>query len=142
MADTVSAFAALPNREAAAHLLDGFTDGEFPAPTGYNVLVLQYVTPEKKGSLFMPQQVQREDEFQGCVGIVLRVGPEAYADAAKFPAGPWAKPGDWVAWPRMKGAVTRFAITGGAGGSKRAVLTIMADDAFVAVGVDPTRIAV
>ena len=139
MAHEHHAFADLPNRAAAAHMLDGFTDAEFPRPTGYNVLVAQYITPEKKGSLFMPEQTRREDEYQGCVGIVLAVGPEAYADAAKFPAGPWVKPGDWVAWPRMKGAVTRFALVNG---QRKAVLTIMADDAFVAVGVNPERLAV
>lgn len=139
--DTLSAraFADLPNRAAAAHILDGLADGEFPEPCGWNVLVLQYVTPERKGGLIMPVQVQREDEFQGCVGIVLRLGPEAYKDQRKFPRGPWVAAGDWVAWPRLKGAVTRMAIVHG---SHKAVLTVLADDAFVATGIDPERLSV
>ena len=133
-------FADLPNRAPAAHLLDLVDPASVPTPVGYNVLVLQYVRPEKVGSLFMPEQAKREDEFQGAVGIVLAVGPDAYS-GSKFTSGPWVKPGDWVAWPRLKATATKFAVMGGHGKS-RVVFAVLADDSFTAKGVDPERLSV
>ena len=39
------------------------------------------------------------------------MGPLAYADTVKFPAGPWCKKGDWIIFGRYAGA--RMNIDGG-----------------------------
>jgi hypothetical protein len=135
---TAKPFADLPNREKAAHLLDDVEMSDIPSPTGYHVLVLNYVRPRKIGSLLMPENAIKEDEFQGFVGYVLAVGPDAYADKARFPSGPWVKPGDWVAWPRMKSIATRFPVNG-PDGRTRTVFSVMSDEAFTAVGINPER---
>lgn len=130
------AFPDLPNRLAAAHLLDGIDAGSVPAPTGYHVMVLQYRRPEKTGGgIIIPAQAHREDDYQGVVGYVLALGPDAYNDS-KFTSGPWVKPGDWVAWPRLKATAVRFAVRS-SDGRGSVVFCVLDDDAFVATGVDP-----
>lgn len=120
-----------------AHLLEGkrIEDLVFPDPTGWHVMVLQYVRPDGKvlaggGKLFFADQTRKEDEYQGRVGLVLAVGPDAYRDAVKFPAGPWVKPGDWVCWPALESAAQRQKYHG-------VVLAFLPDDRVVGVGVDP-----
>lgn len=118
------------------HLLEGKpADLEFPDPTGWHVLVLQYIRPKERalvggGVLHLPDSVVREDEFQGRVGVVLAVGPEAYRDVGKYPGGPWCKPGDWVLWPAVENGAMRQRYHG-------LVVGLLADDRVVAVGVDP-----
>jgi hypothetical protein len=115
-----------------AHLLDGVRDIEIPAPTGWHVLVLQYIRPEKVGSIFLADQTRKEDEYQGRVGLVLALGPDAYADTVKFPNGPWCQVGDWVLWPPMESAATRFRYG-------KAVLALINDDRVLMRGVDPVQ---
>lgn len=119
-----------------AHLLEGKpADLDFPDPTGWHVMVLQYVRPESKavaggGKLYFPDQTRKEDEYQGRVGLVLAVGPDAYKDPAKFPAGPWVTPGDWVAWPALESAAQRQRYHG-------LIVAFLPDDRIVATGVNP-----
>jgi len=135
------AFSDLPNRAAAAHLLDSIDPSVVPTPTGYHVLVLQYRRPERTaGSIILPEQAHKEDDYQGVVGYVLALGPDAYT-GDKFATGPWVQPGDWVAWPRLKATTTRFSMKT-ADGRGHVVLSVLDDDAFVAVGVDPERLSV
>ena len=135
------AFADLPNRTAAAHMLDSIDASVIPLPTGYHVLVLQYRRPERTaGSIILPAQALKEDDYQGVVGYVLALGPDAYT-GDKFGSGAWVKPGDWVAWPRLKATTTRFAVKT-ADGRGHVVLSVLDDDAFVATGVDPERLSV
>ena len=135
-----TAFADLPNRGPAAHLLDVMDPAAIPRPLGYNVLVLLYVRPERTaGGIILAEQSKREDEYQGVVGLVLALGPEAYGDGSKFPSGAWVQPGDWVAWPRLKATATRFKVQGREG-RDGVVFCVLADDSFTAVGIDPERL--
>jgi hypothetical protein len=110
---------------------------EFPAPTGWFVLVLQYVRPDAKtlpggGKLYFADQTKKEDEFQGRVGVVLALGPDAYKDPGKYPAGPWVTPGDWVMWPALESAAQRQRYGG-------FVIAVLPDDRIVARNVDPLQ---
>ena len=110
-----------------------FRDVELPSPTGWHILVLQYVRPDRVGSIIMADKTRDEDKYQGRVGIVLDLGPDAYTDEDKFPTGAWCQPGDWIMWPAVEGAARRFAY------GKDAVLALVNDDSVLAVGVDPLR---
>jgi co-chaperonin GroES (HSP10) len=59
---------------------------------------------------------------------VLKVGPEAYADADKFPSGPYCKEGDFVIFRSYSG--TRFKVAG-------KEFRIINDDTVEAVVDDP-----
>jgi co-chaperonin GroES (HSP10) len=52
----------------------------------------------------------RQEEHATTVLFVLKVGPDAYKDSAKFPAGAWCKEGDFVLVRTYSG--TRFKIYG------------------------------
>lgn len=48
---------------------------------GENLLVATYIRPEKtKGGIIRPEQNIKEDEFQGNVGLVLKVGDGLSSD--------------------------------------------------------------
>lgn len=64
------------------------------------ILVGIYKRPEKtKGGIIITQKTQAEEQFQGTVGLVLKVGPGAFKDDAnnKF-YNQSVKEGDWVVY--------------------------------------------
>jgi hypothetical protein len=82
---------------------------------GDRVLVATYARPEKIGSIIMPDSIQQEDEYQGCIGLLLACGPSAFVyDGAYRLLEPdpletkeeyeerrlknVPQPGDWVAY--------------------------------------------
>lgn len=119
---------------AFAHLLDPLRGIEIPDPTGYYVLVLQYIRPESRktaggGTLYLPEVALKEDVYQGRCGLVLAVGPDAYLDP-KFISGRWCDPGDVVVWPPLENASTRLKYG-------QSVLALIADDKIILTGADP-----
>lgn len=103
-----------------------------PQPTGWRILILPYRGPKqsKGGVLYADETVER-NSLTTVVGYVLAVGPDAYNDKAKFPAGPWCKKGDWVMIGRYAGA--RFRIDGGE-------VRIINDDEVIATIMDPADV--
>lgn len=72
--------------------------GALPTPVGFKLLC---VVPEAEDTignfgLLKPTEIMRQEEQTTTVLFVLRMGPDAYKDAAKFPTGPWCKEGDFV----------------------------------------------
>jgi len=91
--------------------VDAHTE-KLPNPTGYRVLILPFTPPEKtKGGIMLAKQTLDKERIATVVGLVVRLGPDAYSDEEKFPEGPWCKEGDWVIFGRYAGA--RFNIEGG-----------------------------
>jgi len=106
-----------------------------PQPTGWRVLVMPYQTAaQTKGGLFIPDEVRDRETVATVVAYVLRLGPLAYRDPAKFGPDPvpWCKKGDWVCIGRYAGA--RFRIEGGE-------IRILNDDEIIATILDPTDIS-
>jgi len=61
------------------------------------ILVATYIAPEKVGSIIMPDRKIDEDRFQGKVGLVLKVGPQAFRDdGSRSYGGIHVRRGDWV----------------------------------------------
>jgi len=116
------------------HLLSACDpNAALPTPTGWHLTVLQYVRPEgtkTKGGIILSGMTLKEDEYQGRVGLVLALGPDAYADRTRYPNGPWVQPGDWIAWPRMAEAAAKIAIG-------PLTLCVLADEKVLVRGVDP-----
>jgi co-chaperonin GroES (HSP10) len=73
----------------------------------------------------------RNEEHGTTVLFVLRVGPDAYKDTTKFPAGAWCKEGDFVLVRTYSG--TRFKIFG-------KEFRLLNDDQVEAVVQDPRGI--
>ena len=83
-----------------------------PAPAGYKILCVVPTVSEKiDGSIILKaSEYAKQEEHSTTVLFVMAVGPEAYADKAKFPKGPWCKQGDFVVVRAYAG--TRFKIFG------------------------------
>lgn len=62
------------------------------------VLVAVYIRPEKtKGGIILAGQTRDEDKFQGKVGLVVKMGPQAFVDYDnKWFAGVNVSEDDWV----------------------------------------------
>lgn len=74
-----------------------------------NVIVVKYIrnTHGKSGKILAAPSTQREDQWQGKVGYVVKVGPSAFVDdkdlGIKF-YGQSAKPGDWIMYRASDGS--------------------------------------
>jgi co-chaperonin GroES (HSP10) len=85
-----------------------------PTPAGYKLLCIVPEVDEKIAGtsldLVRDAATMRVEEHATTVLFVLRVGPDAYKDTAKFPTGAWCKEGDFVLVRTYTG--TRFKIFG------------------------------
>jgi co-chaperonin GroES (HSP10) len=100
----------MPDEEADAES----KAGALPIPTGWKLLcIVPEVDSKIAGTsldLVRDSATMRQEEHATTVLFVLRVGPDAYKDAAKFPNGAWCKEGDFVLVRTYSG--TRFKIFG------------------------------
>lgn len=83
-----------------------------PAPTGWKLLC---VVPDvadtfENSSIVKADTFMKQEEHATTVLFVLKAGPDAYKDTAKFPTGAWCKEGDFVLVRTYSG--TRFKIFG------------------------------
>ena len=85
-----------------------------PIPTGYKLLCIVPEVDEKIAGtsldLVRDAATMRAEEHATTVLFVIRVGPDAYKDTAKFPTGPWCQAGDFVLVRTYTG--TRFKVFG------------------------------
>ena len=107
-----------------------------PEPTGFHILCgVPEISDKIDGTvldLVRPSQYAAQEQHATTVLFVLKVGPEAYADKAKFPSGAWCKPGDFVLCRTYSG--TRFKIFG-------KEFRLLNDDQIDAVVQDPRGIS-
>lgn len=83
-----------------------------PEPTGWRLLC---VVPDvsqtfENSSLVKADAFMKQEEHATTVLFVLKAGPDAYKDTAKFPTGAWCQAGDFVLVRTYSG--TRFKIYG------------------------------
>jgi co-chaperonin GroES (HSP10) len=84
---------------------------KLPEPKGYRILIaIPEVSQKTEGGVYIPDQLRNAEETASLVGYVIKVGSEAYADAVRFPTGPWCKEGDFVIFRSYSG--TRFKVHG------------------------------
>ena len=100
------------NRVLDPTLLDQSLIDRMPSPTGWRMLILPYRGKgTSEGGIHIPDKVLDDGQIQTVVGYVLKQGPLAYKDTAKFPSGPWCEEKQWVIFARYAGS--RFRIDGG-----------------------------
>jgi len=110
-------------------LIDKELIDRMPQPTGWRILILPYRGRGKtEGGILLPDKLVDESQISTQVGYVLKVGPLAYKDSEKFPAGSWCAEKDWVMFARYAGS--RFKIDGGE-------VRILNDDEILAKIMDP-----
>jgi co-chaperonin GroES (HSP10) len=70
---------------------------QLPEPSGYHILVALPEAEEKYDSgLIKADETRRFEEVLATVFFVVKLGPDCYKDAEKFPTGPWCKEGDFI----------------------------------------------
>ena len=105
-----------------------------PQPTGWRLLVMPYMgKATTEGGIHIPDAIRDREALATVVAYVLKVGPLAYRDSAKFgeESHSWCKEGDWVCIGRYAGA--RFKIEGGE-------VRIINDDEVIATIQEPDDI--
>jgi chaperonin GroES len=84
---------------------------KLPDPTGYRVLIAAIKVQDKtQGGVILPDDLKNREQTASVVGLVLKLGPDAYKDEKKFPNGAYCKEGDFVLFSAYSG--TRFTIDG------------------------------
>ena len=120
------------NRVLDPTLLDQSLIDRMPSPTGWRMLILPYRGKgTSEGGIHIPDKVLDDGQIQTVVGYVLKQGPLAYKDKAKFPSGPWCEEKQWVIFARYAGS--RFRIDGGE-------VRIINDDEVLSTITDPDDI--
>ena len=106
---------------------------QLPDPSGYRILCAIPEAEDKfEGSdLVKPDELVKKDEILTTVLFVVKLGPDCYKDATRFPNGPWCKEGDFVLVRPNAG--TRVLIHG-------REFRIINDDSVEAVVQDPRGI--
>jgi co-chaperonin GroES (HSP10) len=70
---------------------------QLPRPQGYRILCAIPEAEETFDSgILKSDETRRHDELLTTVLFVVDLGPDCYADANRFPNGPWCKKGDFV----------------------------------------------
>ena len=70
---------------------------QLPKPSGYHVLVAIPEIEEKFDSgLLKADSTKHYEEVLSTVFFVVKLGPDCYKDASRFPSGPWCKEGDFI----------------------------------------------
>ncbi len=102
---------------------------QLPVPVGYRILCSTIETEKAYDSgILKSDQAIRFDELLSTVLFVVSIGPDCYKDTAKFPTGPWCKPGDFILVRPNSG--TRVVIHG-------KEMRLINDDVVEAVVEDP-----
>ena len=90
---------------------DEVTMAKLPEPRGYRILIaIPEISVKTEGGVIIPDKIRNAEETASLVGVVLKVGPEAYSDASRFPNGAWCTEGDFVIFRSYSG--TRFKVHG------------------------------
>lgn len=83
-----------------------------PEPAGYRILIATPKIEEKtEGGIYRPEEMKDKEHTASIIGMVVKVGKDAYADERKFPNGAWCKEGDWVLFRSYAGIRLRVAET-------------------------------
>lgn len=68
-----------------------------PDPSGYRILCgVPDVEDKTEGGIFKSDMTKQFEELTTPVLFVLKMGPDAFKDAKRFPSGPWCKEGDFI----------------------------------------------
>jgi len=70
---------------------------QLPDPSGYRILCAIPEIEEKHESGILKADItMHHEEVLSTVFFVVKMGPDCYKDAVRFPNGPWCKVGDFV----------------------------------------------
>lgn len=70
---------------------------QLPQPSGYHILVaIPEIEAKYDSGIIKADSTMHYEEVLSTVFFVVKMGPDCYKDATRFPSGPWCKEGDFV----------------------------------------------
>ena len=70
---------------------------QLPQPSGYHILVaIPDIEAKYDSGIIKAESTMHYEEVLSTVFFVVKMGPDCYKDASRFPSGPWCKEGDFV----------------------------------------------
>ncbi len=106
---------------------------QLPNPSGYHILVaIPEIEAKYDSGIIKADSTMHYEEVLSTVFFVVKMGPDCYKDASRFPTGPWCKEGDFVLARPNSG--TRLKIHG-------REFRLINDDSVEAVVDDPRGIS-
>ncbi len=131
--DISAAYVDPEERVVDTSLLDQSLVERMPQPTGWRMLVLPFrPKPTTKGGILLTEDTLNREGLATVVALVVKMGPDCYADEKRFGGKRWCEEKQWVMIGRYSGA--RFKL--GDGGECR----IINDDEVIATILDPEDI--
>ena len=131
--DISAAYVDPEERVVDPSLLDQSLVERMPQPTGWRMLVLPFrPKPTTKGGILLTEDTLNREGLATVVALVVKMGPDCYADEKRFGGKRWCEEKQWVMIGRFSGA--RFKL--GDGGECR----IINDDEVIATILDPEDI--
>ena len=106
---------------------------QLPNPSGYHILVaIPEIENKYESGIIKADSTMHYEEVLSTVFFVVKMGPDCYKDASRFPSGPWCKEGDFILARPNSG--TRLKIHG-------REFRLINDDSVEAVVDDPRGIS-
>lgn len=70
---------------------------QLPDPSGYRILcAIPEIEDKYDSGIIKADATMHHEEVLSTVFFVVKMGPDCYKDATRFPNGPWCKVGDFV----------------------------------------------
>jgi co-chaperonin GroES (HSP10) len=70
---------------------------QLPDPSGYRILCgIPNIEEQYESGILKSDLTLQHEELLTTVLFVVKIGPDCYKDAARFPSGPWCKEGDFI----------------------------------------------
>ena len=70
---------------------------QLPDPSGYRILCgIPNIEEQYESGILKSDMTLQHEELLPTVHFVVKMGPDCYKDAARFPSGPWCREGDFI----------------------------------------------
>ena len=70
---------------------------QLPDPSGYRILCgIPNIEEQYESGIIKSDLTLQHEELLTTVLFVIKMGPDCYKDAARFPSGPWCEDGDFI----------------------------------------------
>ena len=102
MSDTTILIGSNPNQPQVVGAVNFSASNEekakaLPEPSGYRILVtIPEQEKEFESGILKADTTMHTEELLSTVFFVVKMGPDCYKDATRFPTGPWCKEGDFI----------------------------------------------
>jgi co-chaperonin GroES (HSP10) len=86
-----------PNEATVLPDTDDRKAKQLPDPSGYRILCgIPNIEEQYESGILKSDLTLQHEELLTTVLFVVKMGPDCYKDAARFPSGPWCREGDFV----------------------------------------------